>query len=252
MIKSISSKFKRVLLGEKMQTKELTGYASIDRPWLKYYPEEVLNQEVPECTIFEYIKNDCAGRLDKPAINYFGTRHSYKDMFKSIDDAANSFYKLGVRQGDIVSFCMLTMPETIYGLYACNKIGAVFNSIEPRTNAENIKKRINTANSTVLVVVDVFLKKILSIVDKTQLKKIIVVPITNSMPPQKKVIAKLSNSGKIARLPKKDGRFLYWNDFIESGKDTVCKQCEYKKKYALRNNLYRWNNRCSKRCNFAE
>lgn len=229
MIKSISAKFKRVLLGEKMQTKELTGYASIDRPWMKYYPEEVLNQEVPECTIFEYIKNDCAGRLDKPAINYFGTRHSYKDMFKSIDDAANSFYKLGVRQGDIVSFCMLTMPETIYGLYACNKIGAVFNSIEPRTNAENIKKRINTANSTVLVVVDVFLKKILSIVDKTQLKKIIVVPITNSMPPQKRVIAKLSNSGKIARLPKKDGRFLYWNDFIESGKDTVCKQCEYKK-----------------------
>lgn len=51
MIKSISAKFKRVLLGDKMQTKELTGYASIDRPWLKYYPEEVLNQEVPECTI---------------------------------------------------------------------------------------------------------------------------------------------------------------------------------------------------------
>ncbi len=28
-----------------------TGYPSIDRPWLKYYPEEAINATLPRCTI---------------------------------------------------------------------------------------------------------------------------------------------------------------------------------------------------------
>ena len=208
---------------------QLTGYASIDKPWLKYYPEEALTAPLPECTIFEYIKEECKDRLQKPAINYFGQQTSYKEMFERIDATANALYKAGVREGDKVSFCMLTMPETIYGLYACNKIGAVFNSIEPRTNAENIKKRINTANSTVLVVADVFVKKILSIVNKTQLKTIIVAPITRSMPPFKRALVMAVKGYKIPKKPRKDKRFVGWDDFIASGKDTEAKQCEFKK-----------------------
>ena len=36
--------------------KELTGYPSIDKPWLKYYSEEAINAPLPECTICEYMK----------------------------------------------------------------------------------------------------------------------------------------------------------------------------------------------------
>lgn len=35
--------------------KELTGYLSIDRPWLKYYSEEAKNAKMPKCTIWEYM-----------------------------------------------------------------------------------------------------------------------------------------------------------------------------------------------------
>ena len=37
------------------EAKELTGYPSIDKPWLKYYSEETINAPLPECTIFEYM-----------------------------------------------------------------------------------------------------------------------------------------------------------------------------------------------------
>ena len=36
---------------------ELTGYPSIDKPWLKYYSEEAIQAELPECTVLQYIKN---------------------------------------------------------------------------------------------------------------------------------------------------------------------------------------------------
>ena len=44
--------------------KKLTGYPSIDKPWLKYYSEEAINVPLPECTIYEYLweNNKCGHR----------------------------------------------------------------------------------------------------------------------------------------------------------------------------------------------
>jgi hypothetical protein len=38
-----------------MEEKKLTGYPSIDKPWLKYYSEEAINTPLPECTMYEYL-----------------------------------------------------------------------------------------------------------------------------------------------------------------------------------------------------
>lgn len=34
-----------------MNEKKVTGYPSVDKPWLKYYTEEAINAQLPECTI---------------------------------------------------------------------------------------------------------------------------------------------------------------------------------------------------------
>ena len=38
-----------------MHNQNLTGYPSIDKPWLKYYSEEAINAHPPECCIYDYI-----------------------------------------------------------------------------------------------------------------------------------------------------------------------------------------------------
>ena len=38
-----------------MNEQNLTGYPSIDKPWLKYYSEEAISAPLPECTIYEYL-----------------------------------------------------------------------------------------------------------------------------------------------------------------------------------------------------
>ena len=48
-----------------MSNKELTGYPSIDKPWLKYYSDEAIKTPLPECTIFERIINCNADNLDR-------------------------------------------------------------------------------------------------------------------------------------------------------------------------------------------
>lgn len=44
-----------------MEEKKLTGYPSIDKPWLKYYSEEAIYSKVPECTMYEYVLNNNKG-----------------------------------------------------------------------------------------------------------------------------------------------------------------------------------------------
>lgn len=69
-----------------MGEKELTGYPSIDKPWLKYYSEEAINAQLPECTIYEYMKNRNQDNLNNVAINYFDKKISYKELFDNIQN----------------------------------------------------------------------------------------------------------------------------------------------------------------------
>ena len=51
--------------------KKLTGYPSIDKPWLKYYTEEAINAKLPECTIYEYLLVKNKDHLEDVALVYF-------------------------------------------------------------------------------------------------------------------------------------------------------------------------------------
>ena len=56
------------------ESRELTGYQSIDKPWLKYYGEEVLHRPLPEGSMYDYLTSCNVDRLDSAALNYFGKK----------------------------------------------------------------------------------------------------------------------------------------------------------------------------------
>ena len=42
----------------------LTGKPSVDRPWLKYYPEQLRQMiKEPKCTVLEYLKSYCPEKM---------------------------------------------------------------------------------------------------------------------------------------------------------------------------------------------
>ena len=209
-------------------TDKLTGYPSIDKPWLKYYPKEALNEPLPEYTIYEAILKKNENRLDNIAIDYFGRKITYRQMFARIDEVAQAFSTMGVKKGDTVSLCTLTTPETVYSLYALNRLGAVANFIEPRTNPERIKNHTNNTKSKLLIVIDVFLGKINEVADGITADKIIVVPLSGSMPGLKKVAFQISRGRKLPPMPT-NVRFMSWSRFIEAGKGHAVESAPYEK-----------------------
>ena len=66
---------RKIALGE--MKGEITGYPSIDMPWLKYYSEEQILAPIPNMTALEYLKVLNNNNLNRPAIEFLGKQITY-------------------------------------------------------------------------------------------------------------------------------------------------------------------------------
>ena len=140
-----------------MREQTLTGYPSIDKPWLKYYSEKAIAQDIPETKMYDYLSGCFIGHEKNFCLEYFGTKITYQNFIKEIENVAKAFIAFGVVEGEIVSIVAPTTPESIYSVYALNRIGAIANLIDPRLCVENIKEKI--ACSKYIVALDMISDK---------------------------------------------------------------------------------------------
>ena len=197
-----------------VENSNMTGYPSIDKPWLKYYSEEAINAKLPECSAYEYIYNINKQRPNKAALNYYGKKTSYEQMFLNIDKCAKALKAFGVKQGEIVSVSMPNSPEAVYLFYAISKVGAVANMIDPRTSSDGFADYINETSSTKLFVIDIIADKITAILGKTALKKVVTISPANSLPVHLKAFMTIKN-----KISATKNSFTDWNSFMRAGND---------------------------------
>ena len=135
---------------------KMTGYASIDKPWEKYFIADKLAAIHNDMTVYQDIVKANADYLDDVAIMFFGSKIKYRKLFNEIDKTAQSLKKYGVQKGDFVTVCCAGIPEAIYTVYALAKIGAVANLMAPYFDLDQMVDRINDCESKLLIVMDKF------------------------------------------------------------------------------------------------
>ena len=164
------------------ENNSLTGYPSIDKPWLKYYSDEAINAPLPECTIYEYLWENNRDYPEDIAIQYLGKKIHYGELFQNIDQTAAAFCALGLKPGEIVTVALPSIPEALYTVYALNKIGAVANMIHPLAGAKEIMNYLNEVQSRVAILFDGTYKIIRDIIGQTGVEHAIVVSAGESLP----------------------------------------------------------------------
>ena len=137
-----------------MTDKKLTGYPSIDKPWLKYYSEEALWAELPTGSMFDYVFRRNAEHPNDIALVYYGNKISYRALFEKINRCASSFTHLGVKKGDVVTIQAIAVPQLVAVLYALNKLGACCNMLMPDARAADVACAMERTQSKLFVVVD--------------------------------------------------------------------------------------------------
>jgi long-chain acyl-CoA synthetase len=205
----------------------MTGKPSIDRPWLKYYPEGADKAPIPEMTAYEYLYERNKDYLDGIALEYYGAKISYAKLFEKIDETAGAFAAQGVKDGDIVTVMMPNTPEAVYCFYALNKIGACANMLSPTFIPEHITGSIDLTETKVLVMLDKFYGMFGEVLEKTKVRKIVITSPLVSLPPTVKRIGSLKQ--KPVAIPQGE-KYMNWGKFIKVGrKQEIIPQATYKK-----------------------
>ena len=205
-----------------MVKKLQTGYASIDKPWQQYYSKTAIEAEIPECTLYESIKQRNENYPDNIALDFYGRKITYRSLLSNIESTAASLCALGIKKGDTVAICMLNTPETIYLIYALNMIGAIANMLCPMSPDEELVQNIELCKSNYLFTLDIFQKKILSIINKTNINKVIVANLKSSMSLLTKIAARIIKKVKTIPLVS-DEHFISWKAFL--AKKDKCQIC---------------------------
>lgn len=163
----------------------MTGYSSIDKPWLKFYREKPIKEINPMQTMYQMVFDQKDMNLN--AIGYLGKNWTYKKLKKEVDKCADAFNKIGISKNSVVLIGMSNSPETVVILLALNKLGAISKWFDLRASESDIEEYANSSNCQFMVAVDIILPKIEKVIDNTKLKKVIVVNPAESLSPVMKL-----------------------------------------------------------------
>lgn len=203
----------------------ITGYASIDKPWLKYYEKIGITKEIPKVKAYDLIHNKYANNKELISLNYFGKKITYYEMFNNIEMVAKSLKKIGVQKGDIVLMALPTIPEMVYVFYALNRIGAIVDTVDPRIKSDRYKQIIAETNAKYLFAIDMCYPAISSLLKEVDLSKVILTSATTSLPLPIKVLSLLKNKN---RYKITDNKIIEWSDFIKLGQNYLGEvDCKY-------------------------
>ena len=100
-----------------------------------------------------------AGRGDKVAIHWEGEPGdsrtiTYADLQREVCKTANALLSLGVRTGDRVAIYLPMIPEAIFAMLACARLGAAHSVVFGGFSAEALRSRVEDAQARVVITAD--------------------------------------------------------------------------------------------------
>lgn len=123
--------------------------------------ERIADYGSPKTKVYDFMYRQNSAFPNEIALFYFGRKYTYKELFEKIEKYAKAVTSNGVCKGDYVTIVLPNIPELVFIFYACNRIGAVVNLLDPRTNAKAILERTNkTSSKIIFAITDIIKDKI--------------------------------------------------------------------------------------------
>ena len=198
-----------------MTTENNPLYASQTRPWLKYYDQKYIDQALPECSAFDFVRTRNKDRLMSTAMEYYGRKFTYADLIVNVKKTAAAFRALGVKKGDIITVVSVMTPEVIYAFYAADRIGATLNLVDPRYSPEGIHDYIQEVRSRLLICLNVVYDRCEQAAKRTTVERVVVLSPADSLPLGLAIGYKAANPDR----NRYHSNVLNWKKFIAGGAD---------------------------------
>lgn len=173
---------------------KLTGYASIDMPWLSKYREGAYDRarNIPlNKTIWDLLEEKFKEDESIPALEYFKREITRSDFASSVETWARTFRAMGIEENEIVPIYGTMFPEIGAMTCALNAIGAVPYFLKLAISKQALEEE--TKEAKVAIVFNGMWNNVKEVFMEDRFKKIIVATAADSMLFPKKQIVSFSD-----------------------------------------------------------
>ena len=197
----------------------LTGYASIDEPWMKNYrpdAREIANNIVTGKSISDVVIEKLDEHSEVDALKYFNATITRPDFKLLIEKWAKAFREIGVEADEVVPIYGTFFPDVCAMILALNQIGAISYSLKLSQSKKDFE--IETADSKVAIVYDGMWNNVKDIFSDDRFKYVISVSAADGvLPPMQQAIkfkSYLDSVKSKSKMPSSK-KFLHSKDMME-------------------------------------
>ena len=116
------------------------------------------------------------------------------------------------------------MPETVYAFYALDRLGAIANFVDPRTDLERMRSILAECEAKLVLTVDLAYPLLRKASVGTAVERIVLLSPADSLPPFQRIAYRMKN-----KAPAPEGGDLRWGAFIAKGGGTEPQFAPYEK-----------------------
>jgi len=166
-----------------MEEKKLTGYSSIDKPWLKFYSSGAYEKAIripANKTVWDVIERRLKEHCDIPALEYFGRKFSSQEFIGLCYAWARTFRAMGIKEEEVIPIYGPFVPDVCAIALALNAIGATAYFLKLAISPEALAEE--TKEARFAIVFDDMWQNVHMEFEKNRFQKVIIYSVTDFMP----------------------------------------------------------------------
>lgn len=158
-----------------------------ERPWLAAYPAGVpADFDFPQVPLTRLLDDAAEQFPDTIALSTFamssaGKRMTYRQLREAVDRLAGGLRDLGVGAGDRVALVLPNCPQHVIAFFAVLRLGGIVVQCNPVGSAEELRMQLADSGAVVVVCLGRVSETILRIRDDTDVAKVVVSSLADSL-----------------------------------------------------------------------
>lgn len=122
-----------------MINEKKTGYPHIDKPWMQFYDQNLVQKQDPKVNLTQYLKDKTKGLDSKIESSYYGVQTSYGEFWNKVDNASKVFTELGIKKQETIMNLVPNIPESGELWLGATQLGIISDFIDPRPDSMDFK-----------------------------------------------------------------------------------------------------------------
>ncbi|MDB5053837.1 MAG: long-chain fatty acid--CoA ligase [Bacilli bacterium] len=154
-----------------------------DKAWFRHYPLEVPHTYgYPKHNLAQLLVDSATAYPDHTAIYFLRKKVSYKTLLDSSYRFANALLALGIHKGDRVAVMLPNCPQAVIAYFGTLMIGGIVVMTNPLYMPRELEYQLKDSGAKVIVTLDLLFERVHKVLDKTDVKQMIVTSIKDYLP----------------------------------------------------------------------